>query len=1754
MTVSSTTVHPVDPTHMLNLDNICLMNNMHEAPLLDLLRRRFSNNEIYTLTGNILISLNPYQAIPGMYDQALKYLHMHGAATQAQSVDAVVDDDNERLAPHVFSTANRALAYMMTSLYSSAASDTVDSTLSVEDRAGNQSVVISGESGAGKTENSKYVMSFLIQANKEMRRPMIAKRSSLGMKITRFTEGLISVLLESSVVLEAFGNAKTVRNDNSSRFGKYIKLMYSDPSRSDEPRYGTPAVPELVAAVTDTFLLEKSRLVSIGKGERNYHIFYQLLRGLAKEDCALCAELGLDRPVAEYATLVQGGCSVIHSETDDATDFCATLSALRTLHCSDEEIRQLWALLACLLHLSSLQCVDASTVGGTNDEPAHITAPTISIEKLASLLGFECMELLRCLTTQELIIMKRASIHIKVLSSADVTRNVLALVKWMYNRLFGWLVRKINLSHSRLSTTASASEHARFIGILDIFGFEILGVNSFEQLCINLTNERLQQQFNESVFVSEQEMYRAEGLQWDNIKYRDNQHVIDLISGAKPQGLLLILEEHCMLNRGVPDDAALLASYDQTHEPIGVAARAASAYCKPRFKTAGFVVRHFAGEVTYMVEGFLSKNNDAMQEDLTNLLARSENIFLRNALNIGEPDLEGPGYIPSDLPDIDPESPSAEPQPQDLNKRSARRILTPKKHAAAVTVSQQFRGQLDSLMRTLRATQPHYIKCVKPNTSKAAKLFEAGLVMEQLRYSGVLEVVRIRREGFPIRLSFVDFYRKYQIFTNGKPAAEYPGPDNCRDEAQAKWCCQQIAAWVLQPGQYQLGHTLIFLRDDGLEVLATATRDYLATKATALQAAFRCRRAYLEYRLTLLSVVICQSIVRKFCCVRRLRRAKKACVSIRCALRRLVLDRKCLQRQELKRYCATRIQSLVRGKQGRKQLQALRAAATVLQLFVSSRLRALTQRNIFLEFKFAVLKVQLLVRHWLRRKREKLKTRCAVRIQSALRMHRERMGFVLCKFAALRIQAIARGRAARLQYRLLVAESQRSAAAVHIQKCVRRRRCQLRYMLVLIAATTLQAFIRRSIARQRFVHARASASLIQSAVRRRQAQLIFGLKLFSVVILQSAVRRLFGKKQVQLRRSARRALQSVLQMWVARRRYQFTRYRIVLAQSVVRQKIARLRYSESCFALVMLQSFARMVLARKQRAFVYVAVLVVQSVGRMIVAKEQYRLHRFCIIKIQSVIRAHLQKTYYHYCRFALVTLQSWVRGVLGTLSFRKAVGSVILIETNWRRHQAARRYKQQMAAIAALQRNMRLFVSHLRFRQELMRFHEMLMCEELEDPGHGQLTRSEMELAVKTSLRGRPTLSIIRNPWLEYCTACHSAILGGDPRLLALLRPNYRDMFEVSVKGHSSAHYLAERPSLPILRAVVVMLDAYRYASSAPLRALDDDDEGESWNGKGRESGRISFSLKQTINNSAAKDTLKQGWLRKKRGGMMWQRRYMVLTEDYIIYYKNEQSLHLPKFAIPLEGLTVHRLPGNGDLAFEINSPSMPEKKTIFGSSNKKAMSFMAESEQDLQEWLLPLKVIAGVEENLRPSGSDAAPIVYANMVIRQLWVSQTDRRGNTPLHWLAARMHGYRPNDDAALSRIGDAVRLAAWFIEHGCNVNAQNDQGQTALHICAYEFLASAVGTVGSREFMRCLVLKGADGSKLRDQQGNTALEAIGASAQISKALRTYLGDLFKIRTESAATMRKSEGGGDSTVKLKGYSYLSFYVGKTLIVDEE
>jgi myosin heavy subunit len=877
-TYSKIEIHRTDPTHFDDLEDLCTMNHLHEAPLLDCLRRRFLADKIYTTTGDVLISINPYKRIPGLYEAPLTYLDTPD--------DGEVDKTASR--PHVYKIANFALVEL---LYGK------KSALEGLAAPRNQSIVVSGESGAGKTEASKYVMNFLIAADQEEKTAGKVARSESDQ---RTGDAIKRVLLDSNVIFEAFGNAKTVRNDNSSRFGKYIKLQYSEDNR-------------IISAFTETFLLEKSRLMNVGAGERNYHVFYQFLRG--NQNPALAKNLYLKDPT-QFKMLVDANGAALNSTEDPL--YGQLLQALTTLGCSNVEVESLLSLLAALLHIGNISVTmleegkeveipeEENTESKQHEYMGHarLNSPTMPMHVIAELLGVGPEMFLSRLTTQRVKVSSRRSVTIKRLNEIDIMNNLAGLIKWVYSCAFGWLIKKINFAHCSVSPS-DVTKATKFIGILDIFGFEILGLNSFEQLCINFTNERLQQQFNEYVFDREQNIYREEGLDWNAIQYKDNQPVIDLI-GKKPNGLLIILEQQGMLNRGSADAGALVSAFNATHASDK---SKSPNYEKSRFGTDGkFTIKHFAGDVTYTVNGFLEKNNDSLQEDLMELMVCSTNPFIQNAIVSIGMDIPGNEEEPGFIGDINPDkvvktaggslsmsaravgdsdamkrgtnkeqsSPAADSKKMTAVGRRTSAMsgggggdggggggaaAGGKKLATTVTVSFQFRSQLDILLATLRATSPHYIKCVKPTALKTPGVFDSLMVLEQLRYSGALEVVRIRQEGFPICLSFQLFYETFELFAfkRGWKKSSVAGVEDCK-----KYCEQLLKEVLVIKRDYQIGHTKIFMKTDAYENMHLAIAAFLGNKIRKFQALVRKNIFQGKYRAARRGFLKIQSFVRMF--------------------------------------------------------------------------------------------------------------------------------------------------------------------------------------------------------------------------------------------------------------------------------------------------------------------------------------------------------------------------------------------------------------------------------------------------------------------------------------------------------------------------------------------------------------------------------------------------------------------------------------------------------------------------------------------------------------------------------------------------------------------------------------------------------------------------------------------------------------------------------------------------------------------------
>jgi myosin-5 len=462
-------VHPVDASHMRDLDNLCDMNSLHEAPLLHMIHKRFLRDKIYAFVGNVLLSINPYRDIAGLYGSAGDFVNSYVPDMDSDPIAKMMRPTESKSTtlptPHVFTIASQALARLEHPRKDIVDAEATHGTII------NQSIIITGESGAGKTEAAKHVIHFLTEASLRTTNPL--DQDGTGVAIQDLIE-------KANCVFESFGNAATVRNSNSSRFGKFTKLLYNNEN-------------SLSASSTETFLLEKSRLVCVGQYERNFHVFYQMIDGLRADNPRIAQSLRITT-TRDFNLLGHHGSDQASSgcKHDDVEGFRNLCRAFDLLDISRQMQVTIWEILACIMHMGNIQCFGAHDSGDSHAERVYLKVSTMSLAEITDLLGVDCGEFETALTTQKV----GASGLVRVLSIKDAQNNIHAVIKWMYQRLFTWLVANFNVRSMMLSPDKESESNAmsenKFIGILDIFGFEILGSNSFEQLCINYTNEQLQ--------------------------------------------------------------------------------------------------------------------------------------------------------------------------------------------------------------------------------------------------------------------------------------------------------------------------------------------------------------------------------------------------------------------------------------------------------------------------------------------------------------------------------------------------------------------------------------------------------------------------------------------------------------------------------------------------------------------------------------------------------------------------------------------------------------------------------------------------------------------------------------------------------------------------------------------------------------------------------------------------------------------------------------------------------------------------------------------------------------------------------------------------------------------------------------------------------------------------------------------------------------------------------------------------------------
>ncbi|XP_038844411.1 unconventional myosin-VIIa-like [Salvelinus namaycush] len=807
---NATNIKPMHPTSVHGVEDMIRLGDLNEAGILRNLLIRYNECVIYTYTGSILVAVNPYQLLP-------IYTPDH--------IRLYTNKKIGEMPPHIFAIADNCYFNMQRNNK-------------------DQCCIISGESGAGKTESTKLILQFLAAIS--------GQHSWIEQQV-----------LEANPILEAFGNAKTIRNDNSSRFGKYIDIHFNKRGAIE-------------GAKIEQYLLEKSRVCRQAADERNYHIFYCMLRGMAPE---LKNKLGLGL-ATDYPYLTMGNCTKCDSR-DDLKEYSSILSAMKVLMFTETENWEISKLLAAILHMGKLRyearCYD------NLDACVVVRSPDLSTA--ASLMEVDLKDVMSCLTTRTLITRgENVSTPLSMEQGLDVRD---AFVKGIYGRMFVWIVDKINAAIFRPPSCESKIIR-RSIGLLDIFGFENFIVNSFEQLCINFANENLQQFFVRHVFKLEQEEYNLEDINWQHIEFTDNQDALDMIAN-KPMNIISLIDEESKFPKGT--ESTMLYKLNSQH-------KLNTNYHPPKntYETQ-FGIQHFAGVVHYETRGFLEKNRDSLHTDIIQLVHSSKNKFIKQIFQA------------------------------DVTMGMETRKRTP-------TLSSQFKLSLELLMRTLNVCQPFFVRCIKPNELKKPMLFDRELCVRQLRYSGMMETIRIRRAGYPIRYTFGEFVDRYRVLM--------PGVKPANRQEDLRGTCQKIVEAVLgRDDDWEIGKTKIFLKDHHDMQLEIDRDKAITDKAILIQKAVRGMKERTNFLRVRRSVTLIQKMWRGYRC-------RKDYSAMRVGflrLQALYRSRKLFVTYQLARTCVTQIQAHCRGFMVRQSFWRQLHAVITIQAYARGMIaRRVTQR------------------------------------------------------------------------------------------------------------------------------------------------------------------------------------------------------------------------------------------------------------------------------------------------------------------------------------------------------------------------------------------------------------------------------------------------------------------------------------------------------------------------------------------------------------------------------------------------------------------------------------------------------------------------------------------------------------------------------------------------------------------------------------------------------------------------------------------
>jgi len=717
-----------------NINDLMNLQHLNEPSMLNALSSRYKKNTIYTYTGPILIAINPFKNLEIYDDSNIKNFN-----------------NNQIEYPHLYGVISKVYD-------------------NIRQCKGNQSVLISGNSGSGKTFSTRYIMKYLskVSSNFDTNENTVERK-----------------LLESNPILEAFGNAKTLMNDNSSRFGKYIKIFFDDESK-------------IIGANIETYLLEKIRLINQKNGERNFHIFYLILSGMSNIDKQKYKLTKMD----DYSILNHSNCYVREDGVNDQEQYEELIQSFHIMNFTETDIENIFSIISAILHLGNIVIKDNQIIDN------------FSLKCVSEILSIEYVDLKRCFLQKKITVNEET--FIKSLKDIESYNVITTMIKVIYENLFNWIVKRINKNFIK-------TDYKQFIGLLDIFGFEVFYKNNFEQICINYANESLQQQFNKYILKNEQKLYEEEQIEWDFIDFPDNKECLKLFE-LKSHGLLSKFDEECLFPNG--NDNALydkICKYSETRDSLNITNM-------ERIDKL-FTIEHYPGKVTYNIHGFVSKNKDILNSCAVKCLFKSNN---------------------------------------NIFKTFDKKLLLSLTTLSSISISKQFQNQLKDLLQTINQTIPHYIRCLKPNDKNKPDTFQNNQIIDQLKYSGVLEAIKISRYGYPIRMTHEDFNDKYYMLFD-----------------KVDFDNKQLIS-ILKNGdlkidieKYQVGITKIFLKKDDYEEIELIRKILFNKSATIIQKIFKgwkIRNWYINYKKL---VIISQKYVRGYLARQRVKKIRRNLASIK---------------------------------------------------------------------------------------------------------------------------------------------------------------------------------------------------------------------------------------------------------------------------------------------------------------------------------------------------------------------------------------------------------------------------------------------------------------------------------------------------------------------------------------------------------------------------------------------------------------------------------------------------------------------------------------------------------------------------------------------------------------------------------------------------------------------------------------------------------------------------------------------------------